>query len=75
MRRLINVSVSYIKLWHILIDRNMRKKDLKEAAGFTQHTMLKLRKNQHINTSIIEKICRVLDCKMTDFIDFIEMEG
>ena len=52
----------------------MRKKDLKEAAGFTQHTMLKLRKNQHINTSIIEKICRVLDCKMTDFIDFIEME-
>lgn len=69
------MAVSYKKLWHILIDRKMKKKDLKEAAGLTQHTMLKLRKNQHINTAIIEKICKTLNCKMTDFIELYDLEG
>lgn len=47
------MTVSYKKLWHMLIDRGMRKKDLKEAAGLTAHTMLKLRNNMHAwNTSM-----------------------
>ena len=37
------MAVTYTKLWHILIDKGMKKKDLKEAAGLTGHTMLKLR--------------------------------
>ena len=69
------MAVSYKKLWHMLIDRGMRKKDLKEAAGLTAHTMLKLRHNMHINTTIIYKICMALDCSPTEFIEFIELEG
>ena len=66
--------VSYKKLWHILIDRGMRKNDLLSQAKLTPHIMLKLRNNMHINTSVIEKICRALNCSAEDFIDFIEME-
>ena len=53
----------------------MRKKDLIEAAGLTAHTMLKLRNNMHVNTTIIYKICMALDCSPTEFINFIDTEG
>ena len=69
------MTVSYKKLWHMLIDRRMRKKDLIEAAGLTAHTMLKLRNNMHVNTTIIYKICMALDCSPTEFINFIDTEG
>lgn len=66
------MSVTYNKLWHILIDRGMKKKDLQEAAGLTNHTMLKLRKNQDITTETIGKICRALACQMDDIMEFVE---
>ena len=66
------MSVIYNKLWHILIDRNMKKKDLQEAAGLTNHTMLKLRNNENITTETIGKICKALDCQMTDIMEFYE---
>ena len=66
------MAVTYNKLWHILIDRGMRKKDLQEAAGLTNHTMLKLRKNQDITTETIGKICRALACQMDDIMEFVE---
>lgn len=65
------MSVTYTKLWHILIDRGMKKKDLQEAAGLTNHTMLKLRKNQDITTETIGKICRALACQMDDIMEFV----
>jgi len=52
----------------------LKKKDLKEAAGLTGHTMLKLRKNQDITTETIGKICKALDCEMTDIMEFIPDE-
>ena len=66
--------VSYKKLWHLLIDRGMRKKDLLIQAGLTPHIMLKLRNNMHINTTVIEKICRTLNCSPKDFFEFVEAE-
>ena len=68
------MSVTYNKLWHLLLDRGMKKKDLKEAAGLTGHAMLKLRKNQDITTETIGKICKALDCQMTDIMEFIDVE-
>ena len=68
------MSVTYNKLWHLLLDRGMKKKDLKEKAGLTGHTMLKLRKDQDITTETIGKICKALDCRMDDFIDIIDKE-
>ena len=66
------MSVTYNKLWHLLLDRGMKKKDLKEAAGLTSHTMLKLRKDQDITTETIGKICKALGCEMTDIMEFVE---
>lgn len=66
------MSVIYNKLWHILIDRNMKKKDLQEAAGLTNHTMLKLRNNENITTETIGKICKALDCQADDIMEFVE---
>ncbi len=65
------MAVTYNKLWHLLLDRGMKKKDLQQAAGLTNHTMLKLRNNMDITTETIGKICKALDCQMDDIIEFI----
>ena len=66
------MAVTYNKLWHLLLDRGMKKKDLQEAAVLTNHTMLKLRNNMDITTETIGKICKVLDCQMNDIMEFVE---
>ena len=63
------MAVSYKKLWHLLIDRNMKKKDLQGAASLSQHTMRKLSKDEAITTDTIAKICRCLDCKVDDIME------
>jgi len=55
----------------MLIDRKMKKKDFMKAAGLSPHNMLTLRKNRHITTKIIEKICNTMDCKIDDFMEII----
>ena len=64
--------VTYRKLWHILIDNGMKKKDLQQAANLTHHTMLKLRKNQHITTETIGRICKTLNCHADDIMEISE---
>lgn len=66
------MAVTYNKLWHLLLDRGMKKKDLQESAGLTNHTMLKLRKNQDITTETIGKIYKALDCNVEDFMKFLD---
>ena len=66
------MAVTYTKLWHLLIDKGMKKKDLQYAADLTNHTMLKLRNNQNITTDTIGKICKVLECKVEDIMEFYE---
>ena len=64
------MSVTYKKLMIMLVERNMKKKDLKEQAGLTHHEMLKLRKDMNITTETIGKICKALNCEATDIMDF-----
>lgn len=66
------MAVTYTKLWHILIDKGMKKKDLQQSAGLTNHTMLKLRNNQDITTETIGKICKALACRADDIMEFFE---
>lgn len=66
------MKVSYKKLWHILIERKMRKKDLQESAGLTAHAMLCLRHNQSVQVETLFKITKALDCKLDDIIEYIE---
>lgn len=67
------MSVSYKKLWKLLIDKDMKKKDLQESAGLTQHTMRKLSKDEAVTTDTLAKICRCLNCKVDDIMDVNEL--
>lgn len=64
------MGVSYKKLWHILIDRGMMKKDLEEAAHITHYQMYKLANDQNITTDVLESICLALDVTPNDILDF-----
>ena len=63
---------NYNKLWKILIDRNIRKEDLRVAAGITTTAMAKLGKNQPVHMEILLKICKVLDCQIEDVVEITE---
>ena len=65
------MAVSYKKLWHILVDRNMKKKDLEEAAGITHYQMYKLENDKDITTDVIGAICIALDVRPNDIMDFV----
>ena len=65
------MAVSYKKLWHILVDRNMKKKDLEETAGITHYQMYKLANDKDITTDVIGAICAAFEVKSDDIMEFI----
>lgn len=65
------MAISYKKLWHLLLDKDMKKKDLKEAAKLTGFAMDKLNKNEPVMSDILGRICLVLDCKLDDIMEII----
>jgi DNA-binding Xre family transcriptional regulator len=66
------MAVSYKKLWKLLIDKDMKKKDLREAVGMSTTSLTKLSKNENINTEILVKICKVLECDIGDIMEVTE---
>ncbi len=62
-------TVSYKKLWKLLIDKNMKKKDLREATGISTSSMAKLSKNENITTDVLLRICDALKCDITDIME------
>lgn len=64
------MAVSYKKLWKILIDKDMKKKDLCAAAGISHASMAKLGKNENVTTDVLVKICSALQCNIGDIVDF-----
>ena len=70
----INMAVSYNKLWKLLIDKEMKKVDLRDQAGLTTNVLAKLGKNEHVSTQSLEKICRILECEVGDILEFIPNE-
>ena len=66
------MAANYNKLWKILIDRNIRKEDLRVAAGITTTAMGKLGENQPVHMEILLKICKVLDCQIEDVVEITE---
>ena len=69
------MQVSYKKLWHLLLDRDMKKKDLEKAANLTHYQMMKLANNQTVTTDVLGSICKVLNCRIEDIMEFIQGEG
>lgn len=68
------MSVTYKKLRLMLVEKNMKKKDLQEQAGLTHHEMLKLRNDMNITTETIGKICKALDCQADDIMEFVDVD-
>lgn len=67
-----DMALSYKKLWKLLIDRDMKKKDLQKLAGISSASITKLGKNENVNTEIIEKICVALNCDVSDIMEMTE---
>jgi putative transcriptional regulator len=66
------MRTSYKKLWKLLIDRDMSKKDLREAAGISTASMAKLGKGENVTTDVLVKICKALDCDISDIVEIVE---
>ena len=65
------MAVSYKKLWHILLDRDLKKKDLQEAADLTKYAMRKLGNDESVTTDTLAKICTTLNCKVDDIMEVL----
>ena len=66
------MQISYKKLWKLLIDRDMMKKDLAEQAGISPASIAKLGRNENVNTDILLKICIALKCDVSDIMEVVE---
>lgn len=63
------MAISYKKLWKLLIDKDMKKKDLREASGISTASMAKLGKNENVTTDVLVKVCRSLNCDISDIME------
>ena len=64
------MAISYKKLWKLLIDKDLKKKDLQRISGVSAASITKLAKNENVNTEIIEKVCLALHCDVGDILSF-----
>lgn len=65
------MPVSYKKLWKLLIDKDMKNKDLEEAAGISNYVISKMKRGENITVDTVGKICRALECTPNDIMEFI----
>ena len=68
------MEVSYKKLWKILIDKDMKKKDLQAAAGISWASVTKLSKGETVSMEVLMKVCKTLNCDIGDIMELIPTE-
>ena len=66
------MKANYKRLLHILLDRDMKKKELAQIAGISTYTINKLNKNENVTVEVLGKICKALDCSLDDIMEFEE---
>ena len=66
------MRISYNKLWKMLIDKNMKKSDLKEKAGISSASVAKLGKGDNITSDVIVRICEAMDCHLDDIMETVD---
>ena len=64
------MAVSYKKLFHMLIDRNMTAAELQKEAGYSANISTRMRRDEYVSLESMEKICRVLNCRIDDIVEF-----
>ena len=65
------MDISYKRLWKLLIDRDMKKKDLEKAAGISYYVISKMTRNENITVETVGKICKALNCTPNDMMEFV----
>ncbi len=65
------MAISYNPLWHLLVEKEMNKEDLKKAANITSNIVSRMSKNAYVNLDSIEKICLTMDCKIEDVVEIV----
>lgn len=68
------MAVSYKKLFHMLIDRNITAAELQKEAGYSANITTRMRRDKYVSLESMEKICRVLKCKVDDIVEFVPDE-
>ena len=68
------MAISYNKLWKLLVDKKMSKADLRRAAGIAPNTMTRLRRDEEVTLSVLNRICIVLDVNIGDVMEFTNDE-
>lgn len=68
------MKISYKRLWKVLIDKDMKKKDLEKLANLSNYTINKLNRGENVNTYTIAKICCALDCTFDDIMEIVPDE-
>jgi DNA-binding Xre family transcriptional regulator len=68
------LKISYKKLWHLLIEKDMTRQELRRLAGVSSSTIAKVAKNENVNTDILLKICEVLRCDFGDIMEVLPVE-
>lgn len=66
------MRISYNKLWKMLIDKNMKKSDLKEKAGISSASIAKLGKGDNITTDVLLRICETMECNIEDILETVK---
>lgn len=66
------MKISYNKLWKVLIDKNLKKIQLQNAAKISPNTLAKLGKNEAVSLTTMKSICEALDCDISDVMEFIK---
>lgn len=69
------MAVSYKKLWKLLIDKDIKKKDLSAKAGVSPATITKMGKGGHVTTEVLLKICNALECNIDDIMEVVRTEN
>lgn len=66
------MATRYIKLWKLLLDKNMKRTDLISVAGISTNVLARLGKNEYVAMESLEKICKALDCEIGDIVEFVD---
>lgn len=65
------MAISYKRLWKLLIDKDMKKRDLEKAAGLSHYTISKLNRGENVTAEVLAKVCVALGCTMDDIMEIV----
>lgn len=66
------MSISYKPLWRLMVEKDMKKLELRDLVGMSNNTLARLGKNEAVSMDVLERICVALDCRIEDIVEFVK---